>query len=50
MSVEILYQNERFAVVNKPPKMLVHKTEIANGDTEFLLQTVRDQLDRKSVV
>jgi len=47
MSVEILYQNERFAVVNKPPKMLVHKTEIANGDTEFLLQTVRDQLGRK---
>lgn len=47
MSVEILFRDERFVVVNKPPKVLVHKTEIANGDTEFLLQMVRDQLGKK---
>lgn len=47
MAPEVLHLDERFVVVNKPPKMLVHRTEIANGDTEFLLQMVRDQLGKK---
>ena len=33
--LKILYQDEDLVVVSKPEKMLTHRTEIANGDTEF---------------
>ena len=36
--LKILYQDEDLVVVSKPEKMLTHRTEIANGDTEFALQ------------
>lgn len=46
-SVSVLLETEDFAVVNKPPKLLVHRSEIANKDEEFLLQKVRDHFGRK---
>lgn len=40
----ILYRDERMVAVAKPEKMLVHRTEIANGDTVFAMQCVREQI------
>lgn len=41
--IDIIYQDDYIAVVNKPAGLLVHRTAISN-DREFLLQYVRDQL------
>ena len=43
--LKILYQDEDLVVVSKPEKMLTHRTEIANSDTEFALQLLRDQIE-----
>ncbi|WP_370746731.1 pseudouridine synthase [Parasutterella sp.] len=45
--LKILYQDEDLVIVSKPEKMLTHRTEIANGDTEFALQLLRDQIGRR---
>lgn len=45
--LELLYQDEEIVVVNKPAQMLVHRTEIANGDTVFAVQCVRNQTGRR---
>jgi RluA family pseudouridine synthase len=46
IKVEILYEDEYCAAVNKPPDLLVHRTSMSK-DKEFLLQIVRDQLGVK---
>lgn len=43
MALELLYQSERFVVVNKPAGLLMHRTGISQ-DTVFLLQQLRNQL------
>ena len=43
----VLYQDDVMCVVMKPEKLLVHRTEIANGDTVFAVQCVREQLGRR---
>lgn len=45
--LKILYQDDDLVAVSKPEKMLTHRTEIANGDTEFALQLLRDQIGRR---
>ena len=45
-TLPILYQDDAMVVVSKPEKMLVHRTEIANGDTVFAMTCVREQLGR----
>lgn len=45
MTLPILYQDEHFVAVYKPPGMLVHRTRLSDGKV-FALQTLRDQLDR----
>ena len=47
MKLEILYQDEYLVAINKPNGLLVHRTKIANDATEFALQILRDQLQRK---
>lgn len=42
----VVYQDDSIVVVYKPEKLLTHRTEIANGDTEFALQIVRNQTGR----
>lgn len=42
--IPLLYQDEQLVVVNKPAGMLVHRSRVADGETRFLLQTLRDQL------
>ena len=44
--IPLLYQDEQLVVVNKPAGMLVHRSRVADGETRFLLQTLRDQLGR----
>lgn len=42
----VLYRDEHFIAVDKPPGMLVHRTWISDG-SEFALQRLRDQIGRR---
>ncbi|WP_111977332.1 tRNA pseudouridine(65) synthase TruC [Algibacillus agarilyticus] len=42
--LDILYQDEHLVIVNKPSGLLVHRSLIDKHETEFALQTVRDQI------
>ena len=44
MALEILYKDEHLVAVNKPSKLLVHKSPIDKQETRFALQLVRDQI------
>ena len=43
----VLYEDDVLGIVSKPAKMLVHRTEIANGDTVFAVQCARETFGRK---
>ncbi|GAA6141575.1 pseudouridine synthase [Hydrogenophaga sp. 5NK40-0174] len=45
--LEILYQDDYLAVVNKPFGLLVHRTGLDAGETRFALQMLRDQIARQ---
>ena len=45
--LEVLYEDDVIGVVNKPAQMLVHRTEIANGDTVFAVQCARETFGRR---
>lgn len=42
--LDILYDDSLMIAVNKPPGMLVHKSELDRHETVFLLQLLRNQL------
>ncbi|MFC3023069.1 tRNA pseudouridine(65) synthase TruC [Vibrio zhugei] len=44
MELEILYRDEAFIAVNKPSGMLVHRSWLDRHETEFVMQTLRDQI------
>jgi len=44
--LNILYQDDYLAAVDKPPGLLVHRTGLDAGETRFALQLLRDQLGR----
>jgi tRNA pseudouridine65 synthase len=44
--LRILYQDEKLVAVDKPPGLLVHRTGLDVGETQFALQLLRDQLGR----
>ena len=44
MSLEILYQDEHIVAVNKPAGMLVHRSWLDRHETQFVMQTLRDQI------
>jgi tRNA pseudouridine65 synthase len=44
--LRILYQDEKLVAVDKPPGLLVHRTGLDAGETQFALQLLRDQLGR----
>lgn len=46
-SLPILYQDDVLVAVNKPSGLLVHRSPIDRHETEFALQTVRDQIGRR---
>ncbi len=45
--LEIIYQDEHLIAINKPHGLLVHRSFIANDATEFALQMLRDQVNRR---
>ncbi|CAH0534241.1 tRNA pseudouridine synthase C [Vibrio stylophorae] len=46
MSLTICYQDEWLVAVNKPAGMLVHRSWLDRHETQFVMQTLRDQLGR----
>lgn len=42
--LEILYQDEHIVAVNKPAGMLVHRSWLDRHETQFVMQTLRDQI------
>ncbi len=42
--LSLLYQDEYLVVVNKPSGMLVHRSWLDKHETQFVMQTLRDQL------
>jgi len=47
LPLPILYQDEHLVAINKPHGLLVHRSPTAADATEFALQQLRDQLQRK---
>ncbi|MGN1149162.1 MAG: pseudouridine synthase [Sutterella sp.] len=45
--LDVLYEDDVLGIVSKPAKMLVHRTEIANGDTVFAVQCARETFGRR---
>ncbi|MGL4293135.1 MAG: pseudouridine synthase [Bacteroidales bacterium] len=43
MNFEILFQDEQLIAINKPGGMLVHRTRIAEEESVFVLQLLREQ-------
>lgn len=44
--LDVLYRDNNCVVVNKPRGMLVHRSELDRHENQFLLQTLRDQLQQ----
>ncbi len=44
MTLEIIYQDAYFVAVNKPAGMLVHRSWLDKHETQFVMQTLRDQI------
>ena len=44
MMLEIIYQDMDCVVVNKPTGMLVHRSWLDRHETQFVMQTLRDQI------
>ena len=42
--LEILYQDEVLVAINKPAGMLVHRSWLDRHETQFVMQTLRDQI------
>ena len=42
--LEIIYQDEYMVAVNKPAGMLVHRSWLDKHETQFVMQTLRDQI------
>ncbi|HEX9194650.1 MAG TPA: tRNA pseudouridine(65) synthase TruC [Azonexus sp.] len=43
----ILYRDEHIVVVDKPPGLLVHRSEIDRHETRFAIQILRDQIGQR---
>lgn len=46
IELEVLCRDDRFAVVNKPAGLMVHDSKLAGGESDFLADRLRQQLDR----
>lgn len=43
----ILYRDEYIVVIDKPPGLLVHRSEIDRHETRFAIQILRDQIGQR---
>lgn len=46
MELEIVYQDDELVAINKPAGLLVHRSWLDKHETQFAMQTLRDQLGR----
>lgn len=46
-TLPILYQDEDIVVIDKPPGLLVHRSEIDRHETRFAIQLLRDQIGQR---
>ena len=46
-TLPILYRDEHLVVVDKPPGLLVHRSEIDRHETRFAIQILRDQIGQR---
>lgn len=44
MELEILYRDDELIAINKPAGMLVHRSWLDKHETQFAMQTLRDQI------
>ncbi len=44
LPLDLLYRDEHLVAIDKPPGLLVHRTQLAAGEDEAALQLLRDQL------
>lgn len=44
MTLTLVYRDEHLVAIDKPPGLLVHRTQLAAGEDEAALQLLRDQL------
>ena len=45
--LEILYRDEHLVAINKPSRLLVHRSRIAAHATQFAMQILRDQIGQR---
>lgn len=45
--LRLLYRDERVVVIDKPPGLLVHRSQVDRRETRFAVQLLRDQIGRK---
>src|SRR5512143_1979818 len=43
----ILYRDEHLIAIDKPPGLLVHRSDIDRHETRFAVQVLRDQIGRR---
>jgi tRNA pseudouridine65 synthase len=46
LTLQLLHLDEHLVAIDKPPGLLVHRTQLAAGEDEAALQLLRDQLGR----
>lgn len=46
MTLTLIYEDEHLVAIDKPPGLLVHRTQLAAGEDVAALQLLRDQLGR----
>ncbi|MDF1697394.1 MAG: pseudouridine synthase [Saprospiraceae bacterium] len=44
--LQVLYRDEHYVAINKPPGFIVHKSSMTRNATEVVLQTLRNQLNQ----
>jgi tRNA pseudouridine65 synthase len=45
--LSILWRDEHIVVIDKPPNLLVHRSEIDRHETRFAIQILRDQIGQR---
>jgi tRNA pseudouridine65 synthase len=46
-ALPILYRDDHLVVIDKPPNLLVHRSEIDRHETRFAIQLLRDQIGQR---
>lgn len=47
LELEVIYRDDDLIAITKPSGLLVHRTKLAYGETQFALQLLRDQIGQR---